>query len=60
MTDIRSTIHWEPNIFTDKDGKATISFYTADAPGKYTIIAEGADLDGNVGVKRESISVEKR
>jgi hypothetical protein len=60
MTDIRSTIHWEPNIFTDKDGKATISFYTADAPGKYTIIAEGADLEGNVGVKRESISVEKR
>ncbi|RYU89298.1 hypothetical protein EWM62_13265 [Mucilaginibacter terrigena] len=57
MTDIRSTIHWEPNIITDKDGKATISFYTADAPGKYTIIAEGADLDGNVGVKRASISV---
>jgi hypothetical protein len=60
MTDIRSTIHWAPNIITDKDGKATISFYTADAPGKYTIIAEGADLDGSVGVKRESISVEKR
>jgi hypothetical protein len=60
MTDIRSTIHWEPNIITDKEGKATISFYTADAPGKYTIIAEGADLDGNIGVKRQSISVEKR
>ncbi len=60
MTDIRSTIHWEPDFVTDKDGKATISFFTADAPGKYTIIAEGADLQGSVGVKRASISVEKR
>ena len=60
MTDIRTTIFWAPNIITDKDGKATISFYTADAPGKYTIIAEGADLDGDVGVKRASIGVEKR
>jgi hypothetical protein len=60
MTDIRSTIHWEPNFVTDKDGKATVSFYTADAPGKYTIIAEGIDLQGSVGIKRASISVEKR
>jgi hypothetical protein len=60
MTDIRSTVHWEPNIITDKNGQATISFYTADAPGRYTIIAEGADLDGNIGVKRTSINVEKR
>jgi hypothetical protein len=60
MTDIRTTIHWEPNIITGKDGKATISFFTADAPGKYSIIVEGADLDGSVGVKRASIGVEKR
>jgi uncharacterized protein YfaS (alpha-2-macroglobulin family) len=60
MTDIRSTIYWEPNCVTDKDGKATISFYTADAPGKYTVIAEGTDLQGSVGVKRGAISVEKR
>jgi hypothetical protein len=60
MTDIRSTIYWEPNCVTDKDGKATSSFYTADAPGKYTVIAEGTDLQGSVGVKRGAISVEKR
>jgi hypothetical protein len=59
MTDIRSTIHWEPNIITDKDGKATISFYTADNPGKYTFIIEGADLGGSVGAKRGDITVKK-
>ena len=60
MTDIRSTIHWEPNIITDKEGKATVSFFTADAPGKYSVIAEGTDLDGSIGVKRATISVKKR
>ena len=57
MTDIRSTIHWEPNIVTDKDGKATVSFYTADNPGKYTLIIEGTDLSGSVGAKTGNITV---
>jgi hypothetical protein len=57
MTDIRSTIHWEPNIVTDKDGIATISFYTADNPGTYTLILEGADMAGNVGAARGTLTV---
>ncbi|MES2265379.1 MAG: hypothetical protein V4520_01380 [Bacteroidota bacterium] len=60
MTDIRTTIHWEPSIVTDKDGEATISFYTADVPGIYNINIEGADLDGSIGVKRAKIEVKKR
>jgi hypothetical protein len=60
MTDIRSTIYWAPNIITDKEGKATIAFYTADAASTYTIIVEGTDLQGGVGAKRANISVDKR
>jgi hypothetical protein len=59
MTDIRSTIHWEPNIVTDKNGKAIVSFYTADNTGTYTLIIEGMDLDGGMGNKRGSIAVKK-
>ena len=59
MTDIRSTIHWEPNLITGSDGKATVSFYTADIPGKYTVLIEGADLKGSIGTKRSSITVKK-
>jgi hypothetical protein len=58
-SDIRSTIFWEPNIVTDKDGKASISFYTADKPGNYSLIMEGSDMQGAVGVKRARIVVEK-
>lgn len=57
MTDIRSTIYWEPFIITDKDGKATVSFYTADNPASYSLIIEGSDMQGNVGSKRISIPV---
>ena len=54
-TDMRSTIHWEPNIITDDDGKATVSFYSADLPADYTIIMEGTDLDGNLGYLQQKI-----
>jgi hypothetical protein len=45
----RPTIHWEPNLITDKNGKASLSFYAADKPGTYTIIIEGTDMNGNFG-----------
>jgi len=47
--DLRSTIHWEPNIITDKDGKASVSFYASDRPNNYTVIIEGSDMNGNIG-----------
>ncbi|HCN85192.1 MAG TPA: hypothetical protein DIT07_16480, partial [Sphingobacteriaceae bacterium] len=46
LTDLRSTIYWEPDIITDKDGKAIVSFYSADRPGTYSIITEGSDMNG--------------
>lgn len=58
-TDIRSTIYWKPNIVTDKDGKATATFYTSDNPGRYSLIIEGSDMQGNLGAKRGQILVEK-
>jgi hypothetical protein len=49
VKDLRSTIHWAPNIITDKEGKATVSFYTSDHSGNYTITVEGSDMNGNIG-----------
>ncbi|WP_316813686.1 hypothetical protein [Pedobacter heparinus] len=48
-TDIRSTIHWEPNIITNEKGEATISFYAADLPASYTIVIEGSNMNGGMG-----------
>ena len=57
LPDFRSTIDWEPNITTDKNGKATISFYAADNPGTYTLIIEGTDGNGNLGYNTYKIKV---
>ncbi|MDB5030619.1 hypothetical protein [Mucilaginibacter sp.] len=59
-TDLRSTIHWAPSVVTDKDGKATVSFYSADKPANYTLILEGTDLTGAFGYNREKIKVSKK
>jgi hypothetical protein len=45
--DYRSTIYWNPELKTDsKSGNATVSFFTADLPGKYQIVAEGVTQKG--------------
>jgi hypothetical protein len=55
--DLRSTIHWEPNIITDAKGEATVSFFSADHPGNYTYILEGSDLTGHVGRQSGKIKI---
>jgi hypothetical protein len=49
VTDLRSTIHWEPNITVGADGKAMVSFYASGKPSTYTCLLEGANMDGSFG-----------
>ncbi|MDO3643158.1 carboxypeptidase regulatory-like domain-containing protein [Mucilaginibacter sp. L3T2-6] len=49
MADLRSTIYWNPNIITDKNGKASFSYFNADGKGTYRVVIEGIDADGNLG-----------
>ena len=55
--DLRTTIHWQPNITTDENGTASFSFYTADAPSTYTVVIEGMTEDGKIVYKRDKIVV---
>ncbi len=48
-TELKNTIYWQPNIITDKDGKASIEFYNNDTKGTYRIVIEGIDDNGNLG-----------
>lgn len=58
MIDLRTTIHWEPNIVTDTNGSASFSFFTADNPGRYRIVVEGLDVNGRLGRAVHYITVE--
>lgn len=55
--DLRITIHWEPNIITDENGKATFDFYTSDEAGQYLLTVEGLDLNGRLGRKTLTLDV---
>ncbi|MCO5949912.1 TonB-dependent receptor [Mucilaginibacter flavidus] len=47
--DLRSTIYWNPEVITAKDGNASVDFYNADKPGTYRLVIEGIDEKGNLG-----------
>ena len=57
--DLRSTIDWEPNVVTDKNGKALVWFYAGNTPSAYTVIIEGTDRNGNIGYSYSKISITK-
>lgn len=57
LPDLRSTIHWEPDLITGLDGKATVSFYTSDSAGGYSLIMEGCSMEGDIGTKIEKLRI---
>jgi len=46
--DLRSTIYWNPNFVTDAEGKACLTYFNADQPGTYRVVAEGINIDGRL------------
>jgi hypothetical protein len=57
-TDRYSTIHWQPNLMPDAQGKASFHFFSASRPGTYTIIVQGTDSNGGIGVLRKVIKIQ--
>ncbi len=57
IKDYRSTIYWEPNVNTNEDGRATVTFYSNDNAGSYNVTIQGTDWNGNFGVKQAKISI---
>ena len=43
--DLRTVIHWEPDI-RFRNGRASVTFYTADAQSTYSDVAEGVSDSG--------------
>ena len=44
--DLRTTLHWVPQITTDAQGNATVNYYNADTKGKVKIIVQGITESG--------------
>lgn len=52
--DIRTTLHWNPDLRTDQFGKVKEEFTTSDQTGTFIIIAQGLKKDGTplYGIKQ--------
>ncbi|MBD0332639.1 MAG: hypothetical protein ICV66_08285 [Chitinophagaceae bacterium] len=59
LPDFRNLLFWKPDVKTDEMGKAGISFYTSDLPGKYAVIVQGIDATGKAGNGVTTFAVEK-
>ena len=45
--DYRATIFWDPQVATSSNGgTAVVSFFSSDLPGRYRIVVEGINLNG--------------
>ncbi|MES3016923.1 MAG: carboxypeptidase regulatory-like domain-containing protein [Bacteroidota bacterium] len=47
-SDLRTTVYWNPRVFTDKNGTMSFEFYNGDNKGNYKATVEGTDIDGNL------------
>jgi hypothetical protein len=56
--DLRTTVYWNPNIITGKDGKASLHYFNADTKGTYKVTIEGMDIDGNLYRQVQRYTVE--
>jgi len=57
IPDFRNTLYWNPDIRTDRQGRASVEFYTSDETGAYTVLVEGFTTDGARGKAVTTLSV---
>ncbi|MFR2071515.1 MAG: hypothetical protein ACLS4S_15735 [Bacteroides nordii] len=48
VSDLRTTIYWNPELQLDADGNATIEYFTPDSTAPEDIVIEGVDKNGKV------------
>ena len=57
IPDSRNTVYWNPDVQTNEDGSAVISFPAPDTPGSYFILLRGMSLTGEVVLTKKMFVV---
>lgn len=60
LPDFRNLLYWSPDIKSDENGQAQISFYTSDKTGKYAVVIQGINSNGLAGSKTVFFNVTKQ
>jgi hypothetical protein len=59
LPDFRNNLLWEPSVITDKNGEATIDFYSSDINTDFVGRIEGVGGEGLLGVRYFNFTVRK-
>ena len=59
VSDNRLTLYWNPEISTDANGEAVVSFYASDVSGNFKIMVEGMSQN-NAGMATKLIRVDAK
>jgi hypothetical protein len=49
LPDFRNTLYWNPELRTDRNGRASVEFFSSDEAMEYVITIEGITADGITG-----------
>jgi len=60
VPDTRSIIYWNPNVVTDKKGKASLNYFNSDVTGDMLVVVEGINAKGEVGYKVVEYNVKEK
>lgn len=59
VPDFRKTLAWMPDIITNEQGEATVSFYCSDVYGRFQVSVEGLSEEGLMGKGMVEMEVSK-
>ena len=60
LPDFRNVLLWEADINTNKNGQASISFFTSEITGRYAIAIQGMSADGISGGSITTFTVQDK
>ena len=58
LPDLRTLLHWEPDLLTDASGKTSTSFFNGDNVGDMMVVVEAVSGDGSIGYEELEYVVE--
>jgi hypothetical protein len=59
VPDFRNTVFWNPSVKTDKEGKASVEFWSSDNRTDFELNIQGISPDGSAFSLRKTIKVNK-
>jgi hypothetical protein len=60
LPDFRNTLFWNPDLHTDKSGRATVEFYSSDESAEFSINVEGITPEGKTGATTMPLIIKGR